>query len=238
MTNSISTQQMKKIARIAGILYLIIFITAGFAQGFVREGLIVTGDPSATFVNITSSEGLFRSALISDLTAFLSDAIISVILYFLLRPVSRVGAAVMASLRLLAHPAIAVINLINHYAAIEIATGTYFTSWSPEQLESMVYFFTEMHSAGYLIAGAFFGVHLLILGILLFRSENFPKWLGILVAIAGPAYIAESTGNLVWPGNEALFSTIVLIAAVTAELALTLWLLLKGVKTPVAASGH
>lgn len=224
--------------RIAGVLYLVFFFAAGFSQGFVREGLIVTGDPASTFSNIATSESLFRSALISDLIAFTSDAVISVILYFLLRPVSRVGAAIMASLRLLAHPAIAVINLVNHYAAIEIATGSYFAGWSAEQLESMAYFFTDMHNAGYLIAGFFFGVHLLILGLLMMRSATFPKWLGILVTIAGPAYISESTGDLVWPGNEALFSSIVLIAAVTAEFALTLWLLLKGVKTPVAASGH
>ena len=230
---------MIKLARIAGALYLIIFITAGFAQGFVREGMVVPGDAALTFENISASPFVFRLGLISDLVAFLLDAIISVILYLLLRPVDRAGAMSMAVLRLLAHPAIATVNLVHHFAAIQLVDGgALMSGWSPDQIEGMVLFFMQLHRAGYLIAGAFFGAHLLWLGALILRSPSFPGWLGILLLLAGPAYLAETTGNLLWPGHEALLSAIVVIAAVTAELALALWLLLKGVKTPKVASGH
>ena len=238
MLTSINNSSTIKLARLAGAMYLLIFFTAGFAQGFVRESMVVSGDAAMTFENISSSPFLFRLGMVSDLIAFLLDALISVILYWLIRPVSRVGALSMAALRLLAHPAIATVNLINHFAAIQLSDGGAMVSaWSPEQIEGMVLFFMQLHRAGYLIAGVFFGAHLLLFGALILRSVNFPSWLGILLLLAGPAYLAESFGNLLWPGHEAFLSMCVVIAAVTAELALALWLLLRGVRTPEVASG-
>ena len=61
------------LARVAGLLYLVIFLMAPFAEFFVREGLIVAGDPSATAANIRNSEGLFRAGFVSDLVVFVIE---------------------------------------------------------------------------------------------------------------------------------------------------------------------
>lgn len=229
MTSHIS---QRKIARIAGILYLIIIVCAGFSEGYVRSSLIVPGDAAATANNIMSSEWLFRVGFISDLIAFLSDAAVAILFYILLKPVSKTLSLIAASFRLLAHPAIAGINLLNHFAALQLLSGAnYLKVFEPEQLHALVLFFLEAHTNGYLIAGAFFGIHLLVLGYLLFRSNLFPGILGVLLVFASLGYLIESFGTFLFPNHEALFSWVVAIPAAIGELSLTFWLLLKGVKT-------
>ncbi len=79
MTNHIQDISPRKIARVAGILYLIIIVCAGFSGGYVRSSLIVPGDATATANNIVASEGLFRVGFVSDLIAFLSDLVVAVL---------------------------------------------------------------------------------------------------------------------------------------------------------------
>lgn len=149
----------------------------------------------------------------------------------LLKPVNKTLALLAASFRLLAHPAIASINLLNHYAALQLSAGAgYLSALEPGQLEALVMLAIDMHTLGYLIGGAFFGVHCFFLGWLLYRSELFPKILGVLLVAASIGYLAESFGNFLFPGNEALFTWIVAVPAVIGELSLTVWLLVKGVR--------
>ncbi|NBC03801.1 MAG: DUF4386 family protein [Bacteroidetes bacterium] len=217
-------KSIKSKARIAGVFYLLIFICAGFAEGYVRTGTLVPGDPSTTAQNILASEGLFRLGLASDLLAFLFDAIVALLLYVILKPVSKTLSLMAAAFRLIAHPAIASLNMLNHYAALAVLDGTYLVS----QPETLSLFFLDLHSAGYLIAGVFFGVHLLILGYLVIKSELFPKVLGWLLGIAALGYLIESFGSFLVPGHTDIYTMIVTITAVVGEISFTLWLLVKG----------
>lgn len=243
--DSVDTHQEPKIrafstkttARIAGVLYLLIFVTAGFSEGFVRATLIVPGDATTTAANIVASEGLFRLSIISDLIAFSADAVVAVLLYVLLRPTSRTLALLAMSLRLIAHPAIASINTLNQYMALQVLSGAkYLTGFDPQQLDALVLLFLTAHSYGYLIAGIFFGLHLLVLGYLIYKSSLFPAILGVLVVLASVGYLTESFTYFLVPAYEPVASTIVIVTAVVGELALALYLVVKGVKTerPVA----
>jgi hypothetical protein len=87
-----------------------------------------------------------------------------------------------------------------------------------------------MHTVGYLIAGAFFGLHCLILGYLIYKSAFFPNIIGIFLVIASVGYLINSFGNFLFPDYKELFDMIVVLPAVIAELSLCLWLLIKGVK--------
>lgn len=221
----------RRTARITGTLYLLIIILAGFSQGYVRSGLIVPGDAPATAANILASEGLFRIGFATDLTAFMMDAVVAILLYVLLRPVNKTLSLIAASFRLLAHPAIASLNLLNHLAAIQLLNGSAAMGiFEADQMQSLALFFLDLHHYGYLIGGAFFGVHLLLLGYLLFRSDLFPGILGILIVIASVGYLVESFGDFLFPGNEQVLGWIVGVSAAVGELSLTLWLLIKGVR--------
>lgn len=223
-------KSVKKTARITGALYLLVIVCAGFAQGAVREVLFIEGDPAATLENISASQGLFRIGLVTDLIAFMTDVGISVLLYVLLKDVNRTFAMAMAAFRLIAHPAIASINLLNHYMVLELIGGG-ITS-SPEEIEAGVTFLMTAHNYGYIIAGAFFGIHCFLLGRLLFRSALFPAWLGILLIISAIGYLMESFGVFLFPGNEDWLALVVGVTAALGEVVFAFYLLIKGVKNP------
>ena len=56
----------QRLARIAGVLYLAVAILSGFAIGFVRPKVYVSGDAAATAQNIAANEGLFRLGFLAD----------------------------------------------------------------------------------------------------------------------------------------------------------------------------
>jgi hypothetical protein len=233
MTQDVDHTEMRKTARIAGILYLIIIVGAGFSQGAVRGTLVVPGDAAATAANIMGSQGLYRLGFVGDLVAFLSDAAVAMLLYVVLRPVSKTISLLAAAFRLLAHPAVAGINLLNHMAPLVLlGGGGYLNAFDTAQLQSLSLFFLEAHRYGYLIAGAFFGLSLLFLGWLLYRAEYFPKVLGILLAAAALGYLIESFGNFLITGNEEILGWIVGLPAAVGEISFTVWLLVKGVRSP------
>jgi hypothetical protein len=88
----------------------------------------------------------------------------------------------------------------------------------------------EAHRMGYLIAGVFFGLHCLLLGILIYRSQRIPKLFGWLMGAAAAGYLLESFGDILFPGHEAVLALIVGVSAALGEVGLTLYLLIKGLR--------
>ena len=221
----------KRLARFAGWLYLVIIVAAGFAEGYVRGTLVVPGDASATAGNILASEGLFRLGLAADLVAFMADAAVAVLFYVLLLPVSRTMSLMAAAFRLIAHPAIGGLNLLNHFGALSVLNGPEaLSSFEARQLEALALLSLQAHDLGYLIAGAFFGVHLALLGWLIFRSELFPRVLGVLVGVAAVGYLTETFTYIAAPAWASFGAGLVVITASVAELSLCLYLIVKGVR--------
>jgi len=217
--------------RLIGLLYLLVIILAGFSQGYVRGSIFVPGDSTETASRILENHSLFRIGIVTDLLAFILDAIISVLLYQLFKPFNRGLAMVMASLRLLAHPAIASINLINHYLAYKVLhADTFMSTFNPEQLHSLSTLFLEAHSYGYMIAGGLFGVHCLLLGILIYKTNIFPKVFGGFMLGAAAGYLLETFGNFSAPGYEATTALIVGVSAALGEVSLTFYMIIQAAK--------
>jgi len=215
--------------RFIGLLYLLVIILAGFSQGYVRGSIFVPGDSAETASRILENHALFRLGIVTDLLAFMIDAIISVLLYQLFKPMSKNLAMVMSSLRLLAHPAIASMNLINHYLAYKVLhANVIMSTFNPEQLESLSTLFLDAHSYGYMIAGAFFGIHCLLLGILIYKSDIFPNIFGGFMIGAAAGYLIETFGNFSLPGYEESTALIVGVSAALGEVSLTLYMIIKG----------
>jgi hypothetical protein len=225
--NSMTKSQV----RFTGFLYLLVIICAGFSQGYVRANLVVAGNGAATAANILSNEGLFRIGLVADLIAFLLDAVISVLFYRMLKPYGQSLALVSSSLRLLAHPAIGTLNLLNHYMALHVlGEAGFMQAFEPALLEALSLFFMDAHRYGYLLAGGFFGIHCLLLGVLLIRSGLIPRVFGFMMMIAGIGYLMETFGDFLFPGNEHWLAWVVGLSAALGEVELTLYMLIKGVK--------
>ena len=223
---------VKKTARMTGILYLTIFFANIFAFFFVSDTLNVPGDATATANNILASESLYRAGIVSYLIVFLSEIGATILLYVLLKPVNKTVAMLMVVTRLM-QAAVHAVNLLNFVFPLIILNGTdYMNVFSAEQLHSLVLLFTDAHYYGVLISEAFFSVSLLLLGYLVYKSELFPGILGILLAIAGVFYILDSFGIFLMPQHQTLIANIMIAPAIIGELTFTLYLLIKGVRTP------
>jgi hypothetical protein len=209
----------------------VIIVSAGFAEGFVRSGLVVAGDPSTTASNILASPTLFRLGFFADLVAFLADAAVAVLLYVILQSTQRTLALVAAAFRLVAHPAIGSLNLLSHFGALLVLDGAGpLRTFGEAEREGLAMLALDLHGYGYVIAGAFFGIHCVLLGYLLYRSELFPRILGILLCAAGGGYLFESYAVFVAPSLDGLAGSLVVVTAGIGEVALCLYLLVRGVR--------
>lgn len=225
-----TTTSPQTYARTGGILYLYIIIAALFGELFVRGSLIVPHDPAATARNILGSETLFRLGLAGEMLTCVCDVALALILYVLLRPVSRNLALLGAFFRLTFIGIYSVAKLFELAALIVLNPASRFSGFEPAQLHDLAYMALQVHSYGYGAALLFFGCCCLVFGELIRRSGYLPRLIGILLVIAGFGYVVFSVAQLLAPAfaGKYLFPVIALPAFV-AELSLALWLLIKGV---------
>jgi hypothetical protein len=224
-----STQEIKKTARVAGFLYLFVILFGMFAELYVGLRLIVPGDAAATANNIRASELLYRIGFLSGLFHHTCFLLLVLVFYKLFKPVNINYAALMMVLGLGAVP-IMMLNMLNQFAALLLLSGAdYLTVFTTDQLQALAMLFLDFHSHGYFIAGMFSGLFLLPLGYLVFKSGYIPKVLGILLMMGCFGYLLELFVVFVFPNYE-LISYLGLAIAIIAEFSLTFWFLLKGVK--------
>lgn len=229
MKNKMTQASASMYARIAGILYLVITVAAIFAHFYVPNELIVAGDAGATANNIIASESLFRIGGIgSELVILLSEIVLSIVLYILLRPVNNTLSLVAAVSRL-AMTTIHGINLLNYFFVLLLLSGAdYLKVFNSDQLHALVSLFLDAHSYGFTIGIAFLTVHVFALGYLIFKSGYFPKVFGALFLIAGLGYFIDSFALLLSTSYDTTPAFLALPIAV-AEISFPVWLLIKGV---------
>jgi len=216
-------------ARIAGVLYLIIIVIGLFGEAFVRSGIIVSGDATATAANIRSLESLWRFGIAAECVLLISAVGLALILFVLLRQVSRDLAllAIFFNLVSLAVEAASALNLVA--ALFPLGSAGYLSAFQPEQLYAMATLSVKSHSYGFGVALIFFGCECLILGYLIFRSGYLPKTIGVLMQIAGLSYLVNSFALLLAPTFSDRIFPAILIPALVGEASLCLWLLVRGV---------
>lgn len=172
---------IKRTARRAGGLYLALMPFGFFGIIYVPSVLVVDGDAAATARNIMASEWLFRSGTVSHLVGQIIFVFLVLALYQLLGPVDKGPAVLMVALALLSVP-IACINEVNHLAVLRLLSGAdYLAPLTPVQLHAQAMLFLDLRRSGILIAQVFWGLWLLPLGYLVFRSGFLPRLLGIPV---------------------------------------------------------
>lgn len=216
------------LARIAGVLYLIITIAAIVAHIYVPEQLIVSGDATATASNIASSEGLFRMAIGGEFVVLLSEVVLSIILYVLLKPVNHMVSLIAAVSRLVM-TTIHGLNMLNYYFILVLLGGAdYLNVFNTEQINSFVMLFLDAHAYGFAIGIAFLIIHVFALGYLIFKAGYIPRLIGVLFILAGFGYLVDSVGILLLPAYETTPALAAMVIAI-AELAFPIWLLVKGV---------
>jgi Domain of unknown function (DUF4386) len=213
-------------ALVAGLGLLTMALLAPFAVFGVLDTLVVTDDPAATFDNISASEGLFRSGIAAFLIVIMLDVVVAWALYVLLRPVNRTIALLTAWLRL-AFAAVFASALISLLDAAQLVAGAEQSTLQPEQLHAQVMSYIASFDYGWTgIALAIFGLHLFGLGYLLFKSSDFPKFLGALVILAGGGYLVDSFGTILVPEYTLTIGMFTFVG----EALLIIWLFLRAIR--------
>ncbi|HEY0702681.1 MAG TPA: DUF4386 domain-containing protein [Candidatus Acidoferrales bacterium] len=219
----------KKTARIAGALYLLCSVTAGFPLIYVPNHFMVEGNPAATAAKILASEMLFRVCIVSELIGAIVFAFMVRALYRLLHDIDQGHASWMVTLVLLSIP-ITFINVLDEIAALNLIHGgaTFLATFTPTQREALAMFFLNLHANGIGLANIFWGLWLVPFGLLVLKSRFLPRFLGVWLIVDGLALVGVSVTALLLPAHLDMVNRIAIIPEL-GELATMLWLLIKGV---------
>jgi len=221
----------KKQARIAGFLYLLVAITAPIGLMVVPGTLIVSGNAAATADRIRASEWLLRIGIASELIHQTIAVFLVLALYRLFKAVNEALAKQVVILGALVSVPIMFVNVLNDVAALVLVSGAGFLSvFEKPQLDALAYLFLRLHGEGITVASIFWGLWLFPFGMLVIRSGFIPRVFGVLLMIAGVAYLASAFTTLVLPRYEELVSKVALPFEL-AEVPIIFWLLIWGART-------
>jgi len=229
MTNKTIATSPQTYARTGGALYLAIIVLGAFAEGFVANKLVVPGDAATTAHNILASPELWRLSVAGDLIVVLCAVPLLWIEYLLLRPVSKslVLLAILFNLVSLAVEAISKLFLLAVMPTL--GNADYLKAFDPQQLQILANLALKSHDIAFNIALIFFGFTCLVNGYLIFRSGYFPKFIGILMQVAGSCYLLACFAALFAPALADLITPAILLLPLIGESSFCLWLLIKGV---------
>jgi hypothetical protein len=232
-----NVKSVKQQAREAGLIYLLLALAAPPGLVFVPGKLIVSGNATATADNIRASGWLLRLGIASELVHQIIGIFLVLALYRLFKAVNETLARQLVILGALVSVPIVFVNVLNNVAALILVGGADFLSvFTKEQLDALAYLFLRLHGQGITVASIFWGLWLFPFGMLVIRSGFIPRVFGVLLIIAGVAYVASSFTTLVLPRYSQLVSQIALPLEL-AELPIVFWLLIRGARTgPTAGS--
>ena len=219
----IAEASLRPRARITGVVYLLYFLTAIIGEFFLR-GLVVDGDAAATANNILAHESLFRLGLATGLISTAGYIAVTALFYDLFKAVSRSLSLLAAFFSLVGCAILAFASLFQLAPLVVLGGSQYLSVFKVEQLRALALMFLELNTQAGNICVVFFGVYCLLIGNLIFRSTFLPRLLGVLMALAGLGwltFLSPPLANHLSPYN--------LVLGFLAELALMLWLLVRGV---------
>lgn len=221
---------LKNISRIAGILYLFLIITGVFGVMYLPSQILVTGDTVSTAKNIISKELLFRTGVLNDIISNTIFLFLALVLYRLLKSVNEHQAKIMFALVIVQIPFVFIMEAFN-ITSLMILKGEVLKTFEINQRQDLAMLFIEINNYGTLSLEMFWGLWLLPFGILVYKSEFIPRIFGILLLVGGFAYIFDSTIGILIPSYSSFVKYPTLLLVAIGEVSITLWLLIKGIKT-------
>ena len=217
---------IEKAAIYAGIGLILMAIIAPIVNFNILQGLIISEDPAIATENIQSSEGLFRLGIYGFLIVAILDIIVAWGLHIILKSENEALSLLTAWFRLIyaAILAIALFNLLNVLTLLDNSNSQLL--FKQDELQAQVMLAVNAFNRGWDFGLIIFGLHLLLLGYLIYKSDYFPRFLGLLVSIAGLGYTIDSSGNIL----SANYNISIAMFTFIGEVLLIFWLILRGIK--------
>jgi hypothetical protein len=193
-------EDVKRQARTAGLLYLLLTMTAIPGLVYVPGTLFVPGNAAATVDHIRTSELLLRIGIASELFHQVVFVYLVLALYRLFKAVNEAHARQLVIFGALMSVPIMFLNVVNEIAALILVSGAEFLSvFDKNQIDALAYLFIRLHGEGINVVEIFWGLWLFPFGMLVRQSGFIPSALGVLLILAGCAYIADSVTTLMLP---------------------------------------
>jgi hypothetical protein len=214
--------------RVAGLWYLLLCVIGPLRLIYIPSKLFVRGNATATVNNIAAHEWLFRFGMVGDLVGAVILIFLVLAFYRLFREVDQYLAVLVMILGGVMPALIYFVNVVSDAGALMIVRGPDFLSvFDKPQRDALVMLLLRLHDQQITAAEILWGLWLFPLAILVYRSRFLPRFLGVWLVINGFAYVIMSfTGELFPQYQDKVF--IISQPALFGELALMLWLVIKG----------
>jgi hypothetical protein len=214
------------LARLGGLLYLVMIAAGLFRELYVKSQIFVAGDVEATANRLQQMEFLWRTGIAAELVMVLCGVVLTWVLYILLKPVNRHLSLLMAFFSLTALAVETAVALLLVQALLPM-TASYMDVIEPGVRHGLVGMTLRAHEYGFGIALLMFGPYFLVTGLLIWRSRLFPKVVGVLYQISGVGYLAHGIVLIVAPAVAATMFMFVALPIFIGELTFCLWLLFR-----------
>jgi hypothetical protein len=216
----------------AGVALLLMSAVAIFGNFVAVDGLVTEGNAAQTAQDIRASEGLFRLGIVSMVVVIALDVVIAWALYRVFSPVNKSVSMLAAVLRLVYSGVfmVAIAQLVG--VARLLSTDANIAVFGADQVNAQALLGVLAYKDIWYVSQFLFGLHLLVIGYLAYRSGYVPRLLGALLAIAGLGYAADSLGAILSSGSWTDISSFTFLG----EFLLALWLVIRARRIAVSAS--
>lgn len=220
-----------RIARTAGLLYLVVVVTGMFSLAYVPAHIATHADASVAASHIAASLSLFRWGALSELIMAASFLLLPFALYRLLQRVNRNLAVLMVVLVAVSAP-ISFVNVIDKLDILSLLGSTDVShAFTRDQMDVQVTMHLIDYRNGMLVSEIFSGLWLLPFGYLVFKSTFLPRILGVLLMLGGFSYLIDFSGSMLFPGYaDTTLAELIMLPPSLGEIGTCLWLLIVGTR--------
>lgn len=219
-----------RLARVAALCYLMVIAGGIFSALFVREALFLAGDAAGTAKAVLSNEALWRAGIVVHLLYLLPGAVFNVILYRLFRPAAptlALAALVLGLADIAIEGGLLVLLYLPLFLLREVSV---FGALDPALRDALVYLSIRAFLKGWSFALVLFSGFCLGMGVLIRRSRRMPPVIGLLMVLAGLAYLASGVLGVLTPATLNLLLPWIIVPSFVGEFSLAMWLAVKGVR--------
>jgi len=216
----------QKYARVAGVLYVVSLVAGGFGESYVPQTLHIANDVAGTAHRMAASAGLFRASFAAYLVEAACDLTLTVLLYALLRPVSRTLSLLAACFGLFGTIIFAAGEIFYFAAALPVVDSHVARLISLDAQATLTYLCLTIFNYVFGIFAAFYGIAGVVRGFLIFRSGYLPRALGVILICGGLSFVSFNFLLVLAPKYNPPYA---IAPMVLAMVSMMLWLLVKGV---------
>lgn len=239
MTAGTIDKSQRTAAKVAGWSFLFTMVIVVFANYGLLNPLIVRGDVGTTARNIIAHETQFRVVVIGFLAYSTGVFVLLTALYVILKPVNP-GFALVGAIFRFVFALLWLLTTLNLLSSLRLLSpASYLQAFEPERLQALSRLYLAANFDAYYVGLPFFALAATVCSYLFFKSDYIPKGLAIFGVISSAWCVMCAFVYLIFPGfakpvNPYWFDSPMALF----ELALGLWLLIRGLKPGETAPSH